>query len=115
MMGRAVFWGLLWGFGLLLAPVRGTAEAPSDPAGDAPAIQREAINLWPFYDSRYDPVDRAITHGGLGPVFASFRAVDGSVEQRAFRPFYHWRREAQLDREEVESLYPVVQYTRHEQ
>jgi len=114
-LGRAVLWGLVWGSGLLLAPVAGAAEAQSDPAEVAPAIQREAINLWPFYDSRYDPVDRAITTAGLGPVFAWFRAVDGSVEQEAVRPFYHWRRDAQLDREEVESLYPIVQYTRHEQ
>lgn len=113
--GRAVLGGLVWAFGLLLVSFAGAAVAQSDPAGVAPVIQREAINLWPFYDSRYDPVDRAITKGGLGPVFASFRAVDGSVEQEAVRPFYHWRREAQLDREEVESLYPIVQYTRHEQ
>jgi hypothetical protein len=103
-------WGVVWFLLLVLPAVAGAGDAgnPTPPSPDP-------VNLWPFYDARYDPVERAVTQGGLGPLFASFRAVDGSVEQRAFRPFYHWRREVPLDREEVESLYPIVQYTRHEQ
>jgi hypothetical protein len=114
-MGRAVLSGLVWGFSLLLASVAGTAEAQHDPAGDDRAIHREAINLWPFYDARYDPVDRAEVQSGLGPLVFSARAQDGSWSDLALRPFYHRHRESLLDKEEVESLYPVIQYTRSEQ
>jgi hypothetical protein len=118
---------------LLAVLVRGLAAAgePIDPAGAAPEGTPEAraevapenppevpktpLNLWPFYDQRYDPVDRAVVTSGLGPIIFSSRAVDGSLQQRAVRPFYHWQHDAQLDRDEVESLYPVVQYTRSEQ
>ena len=88
-----------------------TGGAPESP----PEIPQQPINLWPFYDHRYDPVDRAVVTGGLGPILFTSRAVDGSLEQRAVRPFYHWQHDAQLDREEVESLYPLLQYTRSEQ
>ena len=92
-----------------------TEVAPEVPPQIPPEIPKEPINLWPFYDQRYDPVDRAVVTSGLGPIIFSSRAVDGSLQQRAVRPFYHWRHDAQLDREETESLYPLMQHTRSEQ
>jgi hypothetical protein len=103
---------------LALGPAPGGAAEPGAFAGEAPGVAPEiparALNLWPFYDERFDPVDRAVTRSGLGPFFFASRALDGSVAQRAFRPVYHWQYERQLDREEVEGLYPLVQYSRSE-
>ncbi len=112
---QGVLWVLIWGLGLLLTPVAGAADAQSDQAGLAPAIRREPINLWPLYDARYDPVDRAEVRSGLGPLFYSARPQDGTWADLAVRPFYYRHRESLLDKEEVESLYPVLQYTRSEQ
>lgn len=102
------------GRGLLAAAAAVLLLLPAGPArGAEPAP--EPINYWPFYDERYDPVDRAYTRGGLGPLLFASRAADGETEQAAFRPFYHRTRTSRLDREEVEGLYPLLQYTRTEQ
>jgi hypothetical protein len=73
------------------------------------------VNLWPLYDARYDPVERASVRSGLGPLLSSSRERDGAWEDVAVRPLYHRHRESLLDKEEVEGLYPVLQYTRREQ
>ena len=115
---RAPGWrGLLGALGLVLAllPAPAGAGDAGGAGGEAADIPRRSLNLWPFYDERYDPVDRAVTRSGLGPIVFESRAVDGSLTRWGVRPLTHWQYDTQLDREEHEGLYPVVQYTRYEQ
>lgn len=103
-------WGVACLLLLLVPAVAGAGDA-GEPAPPSP----DSVNLWPFYDSRYDPVDRAEVRSGLGPIVYSARAQDGAWADLAVRPFYYRHREPFRDKEEVESLYPIVQYTRDEQ
>jgi len=91
---------LIW---TLLPAAAWPADAPSEP-----------INLWPVYDDRVDPLDRARERSGLGPLLMSSRSTDGEVSQFAFRPLFFWREEHGARRLEWDFLYPFVTYRRHE-
>jgi hypothetical protein len=90
--------------GLLAVPAAGEEVAGAEPA---------PLNLWPVYQDRVDAVDRAKVQEGLGPFVASQRALDGSSEDFALRPFFHRQDERRpLDRTEWELLYPLMTYSR---
>ncbi|MFI5338806.1 MAG: hypothetical protein ACHQ7N_03085 [Candidatus Methylomirabilales bacterium] len=89
--------------GLMAAPAAGEEVA---------AAERSPLNLWPFYQNRVDPVERADVQGGLAPLVESQRALDGSTQDFALRPLFHQREERQLDRLEWEALYPLMSYSR---
>jgi len=89
--------------GLMAAPAAGEEVA---------AAERSPLNLWPFYQNRVDPVERADVREGLAPLVESQRAVDGSTQDFALRPLFHQRAERQLDRLEWEALYPLMSYSR---
>ncbi|HSC71564.1 MAG TPA: hypothetical protein VLH58_09440 [Candidatus Methylomirabilis sp.] len=93
---------------LLLAPV--LAGSSGAWAGEPP--EGRPLNVWPFYDERNDPVERTHDRSGLGPIVDSQRALDGSTEDFAIRPFFHLRQERQLDKLEWEALYPLMSYSR---
>ena len=97
-------------FCLVVVPTATPAvpEPPSAEVGTTPQ------NLWPIYERREDPVDRAHTEGGLGPLIFSGAAHDGAWREGGFRPFFSWREERELQRTEWQILYPLVQYTKTE-
>jgi hypothetical protein len=72
------------------------------------------LNLWPLYDDREDPLDRARVRSGLGPLLMSSRSTDGEVSQFAFRPLFFWREEHGARRLEWDLVYPLVTYRRSE-
>ncbi|HWU40933.1 MAG TPA: hypothetical protein VN203_25060 [Candidatus Acidoferrum sp.] len=102
--------GILFALGLMLTPGIQAAEGPdaAENSGD------DTLNLWPVYEQREDPVDRARVQGGLGPIVESRRALDGSTEEFGIRPFFHLSKERQLDKLEWEAVYPLMSYTRSE-
>lgn len=108
-MGRAGAWVL--GAGLCLLLLSGAWAA--DPA-EGPGAGEGALNLWPVYDRRDDPVDRMHVQSGLGPLVESQRAPEGSREEFALRPLFHRREERRFDRLEWEVLYPLMSYSRSE-
>ncbi len=90
--------------GLLVAPAAGQEAAPVEPS---------SLNLWPVYQDRVDAVERATVQEGLGPLVESRRALDGSTQDFALRPFFHRQDERRpLDRTEWEFLYPLMTYSR---
>jgi len=98
------------GLALALALVLGVpagAQA-AEPAG-------RPLNLWPFYDERDDPVERAHYTGGLGPLVLSGRSQDGAVEELALRPLFYRREDKVRQVLEWEALYPLLTYSRHEE
>jgi hypothetical protein len=86
-----------------LPAARAAEEAPSQP-----------LNLWPAYDDRVDPVERARVRSGVGPLIHSSRSTDGDVTEFALRPIFFWREEQAGQRLEWEFLYPLLTYRRHE-
>ncbi len=74
----------------------------------------QSVNLWPVYDERVDPLDRARDQSGLGPVLWSSRSLDGEVREFGVRPFFFWREEKADQKLEWEFLYPLMTYRRHE-
>jgi hypothetical protein len=91
-------------FGVLAFAGAGhTEEVPSGP-----------VNLWPVFDDRVDPLEKARIRSGLGPLLHWIRSLDGSVEEFALRPLFFWRGEAAEDTTEWEFLYPVSTYRRKE-
>jgi len=85
--------------------------------GALPARAAEpALNLWPLYDDRVDPVEQAHVQSALGPILEWSRGVDQPVESAAFRPlFYRLQDQRQMqDRTEVDILYPLFTYRRDE-
>lgn len=109
-VGRSGGWVLAAGLCLLLASGAWAAE-PAGPT-ESPSAGGSALNLWPVYGQRDDPVERAHVREGLGPLVESQRAVDGSLEEFALRPLFHRREEPALERLEWEALYPVMSYSR---
>jgi len=98
-------WALI--IGLILAasfalPARGRAE------DDHPT----ALNLWPVYDERVDPLDGARDQSGLGPMLWSSRSPDGDTREYALRPLFFWREEMASRKLEWEFLYPLMTYRR---
>ncbi len=103
-VGRWRLWGAAWALWLMI-PAAGYA---ADAAGGG-------LNLWPFYDERYDPVDRIHSRRVLGPLLEFGHSRDGEIQIRAFRPLFHWREEKPAQRLEWEALYPLMSYTRTEE
>jgi hypothetical protein len=85
-------------------PAGGRAE--DDPPG--------TLNLWPIYDDRVDPLDRARDRSGLGPVLWSSRSLDGDIKEYAVRPLFFWREEVANRKLEWDFLYPLMSYRRLE-
>lgn len=81
----------------------GAAESPPAP-----------VNLWPVFDDRVDPLEKARVRSGVGPILHWSRSLDGSVEEFALRPLFFWRRDAAEDTLEWEFLYPLSTYRRKE-
>jgi hypothetical protein len=80
-------------------------------AGDgAPA----PLNLWPVFDDRVDPLEKARVRSGLGPLLHWSRSLDGTVEEVGLRPLFFWRGDQAEDTSEWEWLYPVSTYRRRE-
>ena len=74
----------------------------------------EPLNLWPVYDEREDPLERAHVRSGVGPLLMSSHSTEGEVSEFAFRPFFFWREEQASQRLEWDFLYPFVTYRRTE-
>jgi hypothetical protein len=108
-VGWRRWWLLAWVVVGLLPSVAGAGDAGGSAGG------RAAVNLWPLYDERDDPVDQAHTRGGLGPILGFARAHDDSTIDLAFRPLFHRHEEKRLQRLEWEVLYPLMGYTRTEE
>lgn len=87
--------------------------APAGP-GCAEEGQPLALNLWPFFDDRVDPLERARVRGGIGPLIHHSGSLDGDVEERALRPLFFWRGEKEAQISEWEFLYPLATYRRRE-
>jgi hypothetical protein len=83
-------------------------------AGPAAAETEPSTNYWPFYDARTDPVDHAVVQSGLGPLLLSSRSLDGSIRERAFRPFFFEREDVSRQSLEWEVLYPLMTYRQSE-
>jgi len=77
---------------------------------DAPST----LNLWPFFDNRVDPLEKARVRSGVGPLIHSSRSLDGDAEERALRPLFFWRGEKTAQTSEWEFLYPLATYRRRE-
>jgi hypothetical protein len=101
--GWALWAILLLGVWLALpGAVRAADEAP------------RALNVWPVYDERDDPVDRTHVRSGLGPILEFDQARDGSTEEFSIRPLFHRREDKAMQRLEWEVLYPLMSYSRTE-
>ena len=75
---------------------------------------RSALNLWPFFDNRVDPLEKARVRSGVGPLMHSSTSLSGDVEERALRPLFFWRGEKAAQTSEWEFLYPLATYRRRE-
>jgi hypothetical protein len=93
----------------LLLPSGAPAADPAEP----PAAG--ALNLWPIYDDRDDPVDRMHVQSGVGPLLTFSRSPDSAAESTALRPLFHWRTDIQPEQTEWEFLYPLMTYSRVEE
>jgi hypothetical protein len=87
--------------GVLGLPARGRAEEAPPP-----------LNLWPLFDDRVDPLEKARVRSGAGPLVHSSRSLDGDVEEFAIRPLFFWRGEKAAEISEWEFLYPLATYRR---
>ena len=102
----------MWGLGLALLLVFASAVRAADSGEQTEGAAAGSLNLWPVYEERDDPVDRAHVQSGLGPIVESQRALDGSTEDFAIRPLFHLSKERQFDKLEWEVLYPLMSYSR---
>lgn len=83
-------------------------------AGHAGDEMPPALNFWPFFDDRVDPLEKARVRSGVGPLIHSSRSLDGDVEEIALRPLFFWRGEKAAQTSEWEFLYPLATYRRRE-
>jgi hypothetical protein len=85
-------------------------------AGAAPAEEDapSALNLWPVFDGRVDPLEKARVRSGVGPLIHSSRSLDGDVEEFALRPLFFWRGDKAAQTSEWEFLYPLATYRQRE-
>jgi hypothetical protein len=102
-------------FVLCLLLASGAYAADSPDRTETTGVGGKAVNLWPFYDERSDPVDRMHVKSGLGPLLQYERSPNDAVENRAFRPLFYWRKDTQPERLEWEVLYPLMAYSRVEE
>jgi hypothetical protein len=110
----AILWGVA--FALLLMLASGANASDSGEQAEAEGrLEGRTLNLWPFYDQRDDPVDRVHVQSGLGPLLTFSRSPNANVENRAFRPFFHWNKDTQPERQEWEAVYPLMTYSRVEE
>jgi hypothetical protein len=90
--------------GMLGLPAQGRAEDEAGPP----------LNLWPVFDVRTDPLERARVRTGVGPLVHSSRSLDGDIEEFALRPLFFWRGDKAARTSEWEFLYPLATYRRQE-
>ena len=83
-------------------------------AGRAEEGASPALNLWPFFDSRVDLLEKARVRSGVGPLIHSSRSLDGDVEEFGLRPLFFWRGDQTEQTSEWEFLYPLATYRRRE-
>lgn len=86
----------------LAGAARGEEGAPS------------TLNLWPVFDDRMDPLEKARVRSGVGPLIHSSRSLDGDVEEFGLRPLFFWRGDKAEQTSEWEFLYPVATFRRRE-
>ena len=106
-------WGLVFALCFLLAS--GAHAADSTDSTETTGVGGNAVNVWPFYDERNDPVDRMHVQSGLGPLLMFDRSPNDAVENMAVRPLFHWREDKAARSLEWEFLYPLMTYTRSEE
>jgi hypothetical protein len=53
----------------------------------------QTLNLWPIFDDRVDPLEKARVRSGVGPLIHSSRSLDGDVEEFGLRPLFFWRKD----------------------
>jgi hypothetical protein len=103
-MGRRIAGVALMALGLL-------AFAAAGRAAEGPPASR---NLWPLFDDRVDPLEKARVRSGVGPLIHSSRSLDGDAEEFALRPLFFWRSERASGLSEWEFLYPLATYRQKE-
>ena len=102
-------------FVLCLLLASGAHAADSTDSTETTGVGGNAVNVWPFYDERNDPVDRMHVQSGLGPLLMFDRSPNDAVENMAVRPLFRWREDKAARSLEWEFLYPLMTYTRSEE